>query len=130
MTQTTQQLETRVNAVKAPDRPETLFAPDVDIYEHADAIRLVADIPGADQQSVQATIENGVLTIEGTAQVDVPEGYELVEQEYRLGKFRRDFSLSEQVNTDAIAARVRNGTLELTLPKREEVKSKRVEIKS
>ena len=131
MTEKNEQVATReqeAQEVRPQREPETVFVPEVDIYEDNDTIRLVADVPGVDQQSVSVTVENNVLTLEGTAQVDVPEGYELIGQEYGIGRFRRDFTLSDRVNTDAIKARVRQGTLELSVPKREEVKTRKVEV--
>lgn len=109
---------------------ETVYVPDVDIREDSDSIRLVADMPGVDSESVEVTVENNVLTVEGLARIESPEGYELVGQEYGIGKYRRDFTLSNDVDTEGIKARVRHGILDVTIPKREEVKSKKIEIGS
>ena len=107
---------------------ESIYVPNVDISESNECIRLVADMTGVDQKSVDVTVENNVLTVEGHAQVDSPEGYELVGQEYGVGKYRRDFTLSNAVDTDGIKARVRHGVLEVTIPKRETAKTRKVEI--
>lgn len=109
---------------------EAVYVPDVDISENSECIRLVADMAGADQASVDVTVENNVLTVEGHAHVDPPEGYELVGQEYGVGKYRRDFTLSDAVDTEGIKARVRHGVLEVTIPKREQAKRKKIEIGS
>jgi HSP20 family molecular chaperone IbpA len=111
-------------------RPEPVYMPAVDICEDANAIRLIADMPGADQKSVDVSVENGVLTVEGNGSVEPPDGYELVGQEYAVGRFRRDFTLSDQVDVEGIKAKVNNGVLELTIPKREEVKTRKIEITS
>ncbi len=113
-------------------RTETVYIPDVDISEGSDGIRLIADMPGVDQKSVEVTVENNVLTIEGNARVEPPKGYKLAGQEYGVGKYRRDFTLSNEVDTDGIKARVRHGVLELTIPKREEgqIKQKAITIES
>ena len=110
--------------------PETdvIFVPDVDITEDGDGLRLLANMPGTDSESVDVTVENNVLTIEGRACVDRPEGYELAGQEYGVGNYRRDFSLANSVDTAGIKARVKHGVLEVTIPKREEVKTRKVEI--
>ena len=107
---------------------ESIYVPNVDISESNECIRLVADMTGVDQKSVDVTVENNVLTVEGHAQVESPEGYELVGQEYGVGKYRRDFTLSNDVDTDGIKARVRHGVLEVTIPKREAAKTRKVEI--
>jgi len=112
--------------------PETerVYLPDVDIWEDADGIRLVADMPGVNPKAVQVTLENDVLTIEGAATVEVPQGYELVGQEYGVGRYRRDFVLADSLNTDGIQARMSQGILEVTIPKREEVKPRTIKIES
>jgi HSP20 family molecular chaperone IbpA len=113
--------------VSAP-QTETTYIPDVDICENEERIRLVADLPGVTQESVDVTVENNVLTIEAKAQVDVPQGYRLAGQEYGVGTYRRDFTLSDVVDGAGIKARVKHGVLELTIPKRESVKMRKIEI--
>lgn len=126
-TQVTKREENAVQAAQAPETERT-YIPDVDISESNEHIRLVANMPGVDQTSVGVTVENNVLTVEGNAQVEAPEGYDLVGREYGVGKFRRDFTLSNAVDIDGIKARVRHGVLEVTIPKREEVKTRKIEI--
>ena len=104
------------------------YVPDVDIIEDRETIRLLADLPGASQQDVEITVENNILTIEARAAVRNPEGYTLAGQEYGIGRYHRDFSLSNAVHTEAISAKVRHGVLEVTIPKREEVKTRKVKI--
>lgn len=110
------------------ERPETVYIPTVDICEDANTFRILADVPGADQRSVNVTVGNGVLTVEAKGSIDPPAGYELVGQEYAVGRFRRDFTLSDQVDVEGIKARVSNGVLTITIPKREDVKARKIEI--
>jgi len=119
-------------AVEQIHDPETdaTYVPDVDISEDSERFLLAADMPGVDQSSVDVTVENGVLTIEGQARTDVPQGYELVGQEYGVGKYRRDFTLSDAVSAEGIKARVQHGVLEVTIPKREETKTRKINIES
>ena len=116
-----------VEKVQATDY-ETIYIPNVDISENDECVRLVADMPGVDPSGVEDTIENNVLTIEGRTHVDDPEGYELVGQEFALGRYRRNFTLANTVDPNGIKARVRHGVLDVTIPKREEVKSRKIEI--
>ncbi len=109
---------------------EAVYAPDVDICEDDEHFTLLADMPGIEPGSVDVTVENGVLRVEGRAHVEVPVGYELVGQEYGAGKYRRDFTLSEAVDTEGIKAKVAHGVLTVTLPKRAQVKTRKVEITS
>lgn len=118
-----------VQKVQAADAG-VILAPDVDIREDSECIRLEADMPGVDQESVGVSVENGVLTIEGRARIEEPQGYRLVGQEYAVGRFRRDFTLSDAVDVDGVKARVRQGVLEVTLPKHEKVKTRKIKIEA
>lgn len=118
-----------VQRTQAPES-ETIYVPNVDIREDSECIRLEADMPGVEQDSVDVSVDNGVLTVEGKARFDVPQGYQLVGQEYGLGRFRRDFTLSDAVDVDGIKARVSQGVLEVTLPKREKVKTRKIKVET
>ena len=132
MSQETQVAKTEGKDVRqAAPATDEIFVPRVDICENRDEIRLVAEMPGVSQDTLDVTVENNVMTIEGRASVDAPpEGYELVGQEYGVGRYRRDFSLSDQVDLDGIRARVKHGLLELSIPKKEELKTRKIEISS
>lgn len=94
-----------------------MYVPRVDIYETDDAINLVADIPGADESSIDITLEKNVLTIDAEVQAEKPQDYSLTYAEYGIGSFRRKFNLSNEINQDKIVAEVKDGVLKLTLPK-------------
>ena len=105
-----------------------VYAPDVDVIETAEAIMLAVDLPGVEIGAVEVRAENGLLTIEGTPRRDPPAGYTQAACEFSVGKFRRTFQVGETVQAEAAKARMRGGVLELTLPKREEAKPRRIEI--
>lgn len=130
MTQETQVTTTEEASPETFAAPMTdrISVPLVDICESGDEIRLVAEMPGVSQDTLDVTVENNVLTIEGRAVIEAPDGFELVGQEYGVGRYRRDFSLSNQVDVDGIRARVKHGLLELSIPKKEEVKTRKIEI--
>jgi HSP20 family protein len=109
---------------------ETIYVPDVDIREDSECIRLEANMPGVGQESVAVSVENGVLTIEGLARIDGPQGYKLVGQEYGVGRYRRDFTLSDAVDAEGIKARMCQGVLDVTLPKHDKVKTRKIEIET
>jgi HSP20 family protein len=117
---------------KAPNTAtDVAYVPEVDIAETDDVIRLTANVPGADPGAVDISVENSVLTIDASAAAEnAPQGYELVGQEYGVGKFRRSFTLSNQVDVDGIKARVAHGVLTLSIPKRDEVKTKKIQIEA
>jgi len=106
-----------------------VFSPAVDILETKNDLKLYADMPGVDQNSINVTIDQGVLTIQGNVDTTQIEGYELEYQEYDIGDYQRTFTLTDTVDQDKISANYRNGVLELILPKAEEAKPKRIEVK-
>ncbi len=104
------------------------FVPRADVYETGDAIFVVADMPGVDESSLDITLEDNVLTINGYVDPEPPEGYGLAYAEYRVGDYMRAFTLSDQIERDGIEATVKDGVLRLVLPKVEEVKKRKIAI--
>ena len=106
---------------------ERYLVPPVDIYETEEALELVADLPGVSKKELDVRVENDVLTIRTKAGKSPLE--ELAYQEFGLRNFFRQFELSEAVNQDKIKASLKHGVLNLTLPKAEKAKPKRIEVK-
>ncbi len=105
-------------------RDSRLYVPRVDIYESEDAIHLIADIPGADENSIDITLEKNVLTIDAEVHAEKPEDYSLTYAEYGIGSFRRKFNLSNEIDQEKIVAEVKDGVLKLKLPKSEKTTQK------
>jgi len=111
-------------------RERPAFVPRADIYETDDEIVVVADMPGVDEKTVNITLENNVLTIDGNVEMEPPEGYALSYAEYRVGNYQRAFSLSDQIDREGIEATVKDGVLRLHLPKFTEAKTKKIAIQA
>jgi HSP20 family protein len=109
---------------------DTIYAPEVDIRETVDEVVLTAAMPGVEREQVDVTVENGVLRIEGRGAIELPAGYTLVGQEYEVGRYRRDFELTSAVDPAGIKAQVRQGLLTVRVPKRDEVRKRKVEVLS
>jgi HSP20 family protein len=107
-----------------------VFIPRVDIHETQDAIVLLADMPGVDERSVDITLEKNVLTLLGKVEPETFEGLQPSYVEYETGDYERAFTLSDEIDRDKIEASVKNGVLELTLPKAETVKLRKISVKS
>lgn len=126
--------ETEKQEVQAPgvertrDRPA--FVPRADIYETDNEIVIVADMPGVDDKSLDITVENNVLTINGYVEPMRPENYNLAYAEYRVGDYARSFTLSNQIDTNNIDATIKNGVLHLRLAKIREAQTKKIPVKS
>ena len=107
---------------------EPVYVPRVDIRESAEGFTVVADLPGADEKSVEATVQNRVLTIEGWGRPEKPQGHEALGQEFGCGRYRRDFTLPDAVDPERIQARVKHGVLTVTIPKKDEVKARKIQV--
>lgn len=111
-------------------RDRLAFVPRADIYETDEAITVVADVPGVDENSVDITLENNVLTINGFVEPEQPDGHSLAYAEYQVGDYQRAFTLSDQIDRDGIEAVVKDGVLRLYLPKITEVKKRKIAIRA
>lgn len=100
-------------------RAKPAFIPRVDIYETNDAVALIADMPGVDENSVDITLKKNVLTINGYVEPERPEGYSLAYAEYRVGDYQRSFNISNEIDQENIEAKMKDGVLHLHLPKAE-----------
>ena len=105
------------------------WTPAVDIKESDNAFTIVADIPGVDPKDIDVHMENGMLTIKGereTEKKEEKEGYKRVERSY--GSFYRRFSMPDTADADKIAAKSRNGVLEITIPKHDKVQPRKISV--
>ncbi len=114
------------------DAPGMHFAPAVDVFQTDDAVIVKTPLAGIDPDKVNISIENDVLTVEGTteqkSEVDEKDYYR---KEIRTGSFHRSVALPTAVNGDQAKAEFENGMLTITVPKEERAKPKaiRVQIK-
>jgi HSP20 family molecular chaperone IbpA len=109
--------------------PKQALAPAVDIAESGSGITLFADMPGVSKDRLIIKVEGDNLTIEGEAQIDVPENIELLHSEVRSPYFRRTFTLSRDLDPARIEATLRDGVLQMHIPKSEEARPKRIEVR-
>ena len=103
--------------------------PKVDIFENKDHLVLEAELPGMTSDDFDLSFENNVLTLKGERKFEkkTDEGnYHRVERSY--GTFTRSFTLPQTVTAEGAKADFENGILHVTLPKREEVKARKIQI--
>lgn len=103
--------------------------PTVDIYENKDRIVIEADLPGMNREDIHLTFGNNVLTLSGERRFekkDEADNYHRVERSY--GTFTRSFAVQQADSIEGVTAEYDNGILRIDLPKREEVKARRIEI--
>jgi HSP20 family protein len=111
-------------------RSGKVFAPPIDIIDSKNELKLYADMPGVNKDSINISLEQGVLTIRGNVDTSAYEKYELLYQEYEIGDFQRSFTLTDDIDQDKIEAVYDNGVLELTLAKAEKAKPRKIAVKS
>lgn len=127
-TQQKQEVQETQKAERMHDR--RVYMPRADIYETDDAIHLIANMAGVDQDSVDITLEKNVLTLRGQASAQTPEGMELAYSEYAVGDYERSFVLSDEIEREGIDAKMQDGVLDLTLPKSKSARSRRIPVKA
>ena len=130
-------MSNRLNrTVNDPYTPRTedsfgAWAPPVDILERQDHLVIRAEVPGVHKEDLDVRIENGVLTLHGERKEEKEvkeENAHLMERVY--GSFTRSFSLPTTVDATKVTATYKDGVLEVTVPKVETAKPKKVEIKA
>lgn len=105
--------------------------PPVDIFEEADAIRIMAEVPGIKPENVKISVEGNVLTIQGTKEQQAEERTERVHRyERTYGAFERSFTLPATVDANAIKASYEHGVLTVTLPKVEKAKPRQIPVQT
>lgn len=106
------------------------LVPAVDVSENENEFVVRVEIPGVRKEDVDVTVENGVLTInaENKSETEEKEGERVIRQERRYGKYMRSLRLGTDINESKVKATHKDGVLQVTLPKAEEVKPKRVNV--
>lgn len=105
------------------------WVPAVDISENEKELRIHAELPGIDKKDVSINVEDSVLTIRGKRefkQEQKKENYYRLERSY--GVFARSFSLPNSVDVEKIQASMKDGVLELSIPKKPEAQPKQIDI--
>jgi len=127
------QFNNEINRYFARSRPATArkgdWVPAVDIREEENRFVLTADVPGVSRENIDITLEDGVLTIRGersARQESEAEGYR--RRERVQGTFLRQFTLPDTVNAEQINATVKDGVLEIAIPKLEKPRPKKITV--
>lgn len=103
--------------------------PRVDVFENKDGILLLADMPGVPKDKLDLRVENDTLLIEGEIAPDTPENMEAVYAEVHLSRYRRAFSLSSELDSSRIDAQLRDGVLNLRIPRHAHAQPRKIEVK-
>jgi HSP20 family protein len=107
------------------------WVPPMDLVESEDHFLLKADLPGMAEEDVAIEIQDGTLKVSGERKAEheaSEKGWYRIERSF--GSFARTLTLPEGIDPDAVEAGFHNGVLQIRIPKPEQRKPRRVEIKA
>jgi HSP20 family protein len=107
------------------------FAPPVDVHEDPERLLLRAELPGVKREDIEVSIDANVLTLKGERKLEREEEgrrYHRIERSY--GTFVRQFQLPSNVDSTKIDAQLADGVLTISLNKKQELKPRKIDVKS
>ena len=113
---------------QAARREAPALMPPVDVIEDADSLTLYADLPGVTKDTLSLHVDSGTLSIEAELGLSLPEGLQSNHTEVSVGRFRRSFTLSKELDAEKVSAELSNGVLKLRIPKAEHAKPRRIKV--
>jgi HSP20 family protein len=128
VTKTSRNGTTSADSLRHAAASESVLRPPVDIFETGEGITLHADMPGVAKERLNLRIEGNSLLIEGTIGVAPQEQMTALHAEVRSTVYRRSFTLSNELETQKIEAALKDGELTVRIPKRAELRPRKIEI--
>lgn len=108
---------------------ETAFRPNLDVTEGNDAFVINVDLPGVSEDDIDVQVMGNRLSVSGQRDAEeTREGARYVAIERSYGSFSRSFVLPDSADLEHVEAQLRNGVLEIKVPKRHEMKGRKVSI--
>ena len=131
MTEKEMQIQRKQEVQQAgePTKPEKQYVPAVDIFETAEAVNVLAEMPGVAREGVEIELENETLTIRGVMAPCGCEGETVLLREFASGSYLRKFTVAETIDQEKIQATMADGVLTLVLPKVAPAKPRRIEVR-
>ena len=104
-------------------------APQADVLESDQEYRILLDLPGVSSESLEINVDQQTLTVKAERTVEVPEGFANRRNERSdKANYARSFRLGNGVDSTAIKAGLKDGVLEITLPKSEQSLPRKIEV--
>jgi HSP20 family molecular chaperone IbpA len=127
----TKELATRPSTETEPKGRESQFflRPPADISEDADGITLILDMPGVSKERLSVQTDKNMLVVEGDVQLTMAEGMEALYAEIHSTHYRRSFALSGELDAESAEAGLKDGVLTVRIPRRSELRPRRIEVK-
>lgn len=129
MTTETKKATSDVNTATRQTDKSIQLRPEVDIVEDAQGLTLYADLPGVRNDQLNVRVDKDTLLIEGEANLETPENMEALYADIRANRYRRSFTLSSELETEAIEARMKDGVLKLRIPKKAAVQPRKIDVR-
>ena len=111
-------------------KPEAALQPALDIFEDSDGISLEADMPGVSKDRLNIHVDGENLILEGRVQFEMPEQAQAAHADVRSTLYRCTFVLSRELEVGQIRANLKDGVLRVVIPKRAELKPRRITVES
>lgn len=108
---------------------DAALLPPVDVVEDAGGITLYADLPGVPRENLNVRVESETLTIEGEIALPNASGIEVTHAEVQLPRYRRAFTLGNELDSEKVDAEFRQGVLKLRIPKAEHAMPRKIEVR-
>ena len=109
--------------------PEFMLKPAVDIFENDHGILMLADLPGVSNDRLNLQVDKDTLKIAGDAAIGAAQGMEPLWAEVRSTHYERTFALSAELDAENITAAMKNGVLTMNIPKRAEVRPRKIQVR-
>lgn len=106
------------------------LSPAVDILENKNGVTLLIDLPGVSKEHMDIDVDKNILTIKGSIDLHTDENLNATYMDVHAGTFTRQFTLGSELDASAIDANLKNGVLKLFVPRSEQHKPKKIEIKT
>ena len=101
----------------------------LDVVRHENDVTLRLDVPGIDPESIDVTVDRGVLSVSVKRQEERTENDRFILRERTMGTFSRRMRLPENLNAGAVEASYDNGVLEIRIPVLEQAKPRKIEVR-
>jgi HSP20 family molecular chaperone IbpA len=109
-------------------RPGPVYRPDADILEREDEYLVLVDVPGADDSSLEVRFEKDLLSIAAKPAALQEAHWTPRHAEYQPGGYAREFRIADGIEVDGIRASLKNGVLELHLPKSQRRRPRTIQV--
>jgi HSP20 family molecular chaperone IbpA len=111
------------------ENDDVALRPPVNIFEDAHGIALEADMPGVAREQLTIQVDKGRLFVDGVTSIEIPDNLEPLYADVRSTHYQFSFALSRELDTGNIDASLKDGLLELRIPKKAELQPRKIEVR-